>query len=279
LNLPPLRCEHVGFAVLLLEVAAMFRTNWLFLAAVGFLVPGQLHSEGLPSSEPSSEPCIRHIAAWIERLDCPAYSERQTASQRLEDAGAAALAELESAIVSGSREASGRALDILKRHFETGAEDLKMAAQDVLVRLAGHTSASTAQRARNILNPPREANMAGPMPVGLLQPMPGRGNFVGGPPANPGFFRRISVSDINGRRTIDIDERERRIILATAPRGGIEVEVTDKQNRRNPTRVVSAKDLDELKRKDPELGRLYEQHGGGGQLLPADIGPRIRALR
>ena len=251
----------------------MFHTNWLFLAAAGFLVPGQLRSEGLPSFDPSSEPSTRHIAAWIEQLDRPAYSERQSASQHLEDAGAAALANLETAIVSGSREASGRALDILKRHFETGEADLKLAAQAVLVRLAGHTSASTAQRARNILNPPREGSIMGPMPVGFQQPMAPRVNFfAGGLPANPAFFRTISISNINGRKSLKIDERERLIIMQTAPAGGIEVEITDKQNPRNPVRRLNARDLTDLKRKDAELGRLYEDHSGVAQGLPTGIG-------
>jgi hypothetical protein len=266
---------------LLVEVAAMPRITWLWIAAIVLLSWSESRGEGLPSASEIGEPSAERITAWIEQLDRPAYGERQAASQQLENAGAAALAHLEATVSSGSREASGRALDVLKRHFQRGSDDVKLAARETLARLAENPNASTAQRARDILKPP--ATAATTTPIRFQPAMQPRINVFGGAiPANPAAFRRVSVSEINGRRIVEIDDRERLVIMEVAPGGGITVEIADKQNPRNPKRRLDAKDLAELKRKDAELGRLYEQHGGATQRLPGPFGAAapfgIRAL-
>jgi hypothetical protein len=273
----PLRSAgEFRFAVLLVEVA-MFRTNGLW-AVLGVLLSAATAFAGeLPIAEAAAEPAIGQIASLIEQFNHPEFGQRQSASQQLEEAGSAALAHLETAVAAGSREASNRSLDILKRHFQSGSDELKLAAREALQRLAQNSSPSMAQRARNVLNPPQIA--ATTTPVRFQPAIPPQINLFGGPaPANPAAFRRISVSDINGRKVIDIDDRERHVIMETAPAGGIQVAVTDKQNRRNPMRKLEAKDLDDLKRKDAELGRLFEQHRGAG-FQPPIMGSRTLPLR
>jgi hypothetical protein len=167
---------------------------------------------------------------------------------------------LEATAAAGSRESAVRAFEILKRHFQSGGAELKSPAAEALQRLADSQSFTTAQRARDVLNPPPVPTLAVPP----QQPQPRFNNF-GGFGANGFGFRQVSVSNLNGSRIIEIDERERNIKMETPPRGPIQVTVTDKQNRRNAVRTIEARDLDDLKRKDPEFGRLYEQYQGGAQ--------------
>ena len=260
--LQPRRYEAgASIAVLLVEVAAMSQTAWLWAAAGLFLLSSTTLAEELPST---GEPTSDQIAALIEQLDRPEFADRQAASQQLEEAGLAALPPLESIAASGSREVASRAFNVLNRHAQSGADDLKQAAREALSRLAQSNNASTAQRARNILNPPQPTSMISPgMPQGMPPGMPPPRMFGGAFGAGPGGFRQLRISDINGRRVVDLDERERRVVMVTAPAGDIQVEVTDKQNGRK--RTLDAKSTVELAGKDPEIGRLYDQHNGPGQ--------------
>ena len=280
-------------AVLLVEVAAMLRTIWLGAAVVFLLLVSHARGDGLPATSEPAAPTIEQIAALIEQFDQPGFTERQAASQRLEEIGVAALPQLESTAASGKREAAGRSLDILKRHFQQGSEDTKAAAREALVRLAQSENSSTAQRARNVLNPPKETNVAANvgLPPGMPPPVNfggfgGRGgggfggggfgggfggNFGGGFNINRAGDREISRSDINGHKSLTIDDRERKVKIASPPGGGIHVEVTDKLNGRD--RRIDAKDVDDLKHKDAELGRLYEQFMSPAQGQIGGFGP------
>jgi hypothetical protein len=212
--------------------------------------------------------------ALVEQLDSPNFSTRQAASRQLAEAGAEAMPALEQAIAHGSREASSRALDLFKRQLHDGSDELKAAARESLQRLAESNHASTAQRARDVLHPP--AARTGAAPFGQV-PMPGRGRFNNVqfqgpnpfPPAvNPaGMFagvRRVSYSEINGRRGVEIAEQHRVIKMDTWPSGAIEIALTDKLNGRDVTRRIQAKDRDELVRKDPETAKIYDQFQRGG---------------
>ena len=52
------------------------------------------------------------------------------------------LPEIEKAVTAPSREVSGRAMDILKLHFQRGDADMKQAAKDSLARLADSKNVS-----------------------------------------------------------------------------------------------------------------------------------------
>jgi hypothetical protein len=218
----------------------------------------------------------------VEQLDNPNFSTRQAASQQLAEAGAEAMPALEQAIAHGSREASSRALDLFKRQLHDGSDESKAAARESLQRLADSNHASTAQRARDILTPP--AARTGAAPFGQI-PMPnGRGRFnnvqfqganVPFPPVNnpAGMFagvRRVTFSEINGRRGVEIAEQHRVIKMDTWPTGAVEIASTDKLNGRDVTRRIQAKDRDELVRKDPETAKMYDQfhRGGAPGLMP-----------
>jgi hypothetical protein len=265
----------------LLEVA-MSRNFWLALAAALTLLVSPVAGEERLDSVSRCERSDEQIAALIEQLDHFAFASRQAASEQLEEFGVAALAQLEATATAGSREASSRALAIIKRHFQAGSDEVKLEARGALQRLAESRDASASQRARDVLNPPQPvvaSNRFGPRPPLPAPPAfpPPLNNIFGGA-FGAGGFRRVSVSEIGGRKTVEIDERERRVKIETLPGGNIEVEVEDKQNAGNPVRKLAAKDLDDLRRKDGEIARLYEQHQGpairvGGGPVPFGMPP------
>jgi hypothetical protein len=235
----------------------MFRTIWLGAALIPLVGSALSAGEILPISP--SEVSSGAVALLIQQLDEADFVERQAASQQLEQAGLAAIEHLERAIATGSREASARALGILRRHFGSDDEELKQTAREALARLADSRDASTAQKARNILNPPREPDLSAT--VNMRGPFPPPPRVLGGAIAiGGGRMQRISVSDIAGRKIVEVDDRERQIKIESRPSGAFEAEVTDKLNARAAPRRIVARDLDDLKRKDPELGRLFEQY-------------------
>ncbi|MDP6445869.1 MAG: hypothetical protein QF805_18880, partial [Pirellulaceae bacterium] len=72
----------------------------------------------------------------VQQLDADAFGDRQRASEQLSAAGKRALPDLKKAALGDSREASTRALHILRNHFRTGSDDLKAAAKSALQELA-----------------------------------------------------------------------------------------------------------------------------------------------
>lgn len=229
----------------------MSRNSWLAFLLIGFAVTT---CPAVDLSSPAGATSAIDVAALIDRLDDPAFSTRQAASEELANLGSEAFAQLEQIATAGSREAASRAVAVLRAHYHEGDADLKKSASEALARLATHQDPSVAQRARNILNPPS--------PTG---PPPGRlGAFGIARGINANVFRRVTVADMNGRKSVEIDDRERRVKIETLPGGTIEVETTDKQNAAAAVRRFAVKDAAELARKDPELGRLYELHLGRG---------------
>ena len=192
------------------------------------------------------------VAELIDRLDDPVFSTRQEASENLAALGPAAIGRLAEVATAGSREAATRAVAVLREHYQKGDADVKASASDALTRLAAHHDASIAQRARDILNPPSASGRSTGRRGAVFVPV--------GPNANN--FRRVTVADMNGQKSVEVDDRERRVKIETLPTGTIEVEITDKQNPAAAVRRFAVKNATELAQKDPELGRLYELHLG-----------------
>lgn len=241
----------------LVEVAAMSFKRWhCVAAALLILIPilGLSADDALWISADSADPGNTEIARLIEQLDKPEFAARQEASRRLSELGGEALPHLEQVAAKGSREASGRALDVLKQKFQEPGES-QHSARAALERLAQGKSASAAQRARNILRPPRAATIypvfGGLMPNGLFP----RGNNI--------VTRTVITHESNGRREVEIKEDDVSIKMQTLPGGRIDVEITERQNGRDVKRTISAKNLDELRQKDADAAKTYEQHQPG----------------
>jgi hypothetical protein len=225
---------------------------WAIVACLG-LPAGLIQldaAEGTPTPiENSPFHILDPIAGIVQQLEHDTFAERQAASRTLAEAGAAALPYLESIAASGSREAAGRALEIVKKHFESGDFELKNDARQILTRLAKNDNAATAQRARNVLDPPRTSML----PMGAIP------NVRGLPFIPPQQITRTQMTtEINGRREIEVRENGRKTKIQTFPDGRIQIEFTEPKNGRDETRRIDAKDLSELKRKDPDASQAYE---------------------
>lgn len=228
-------------------------------------------SVGLPLVALAQQPATADIqpddvARFVEQLQSPEFAERQEATRLLSEAGKAAFAELEKASASSSRETSGRALDVLTGHFRKGDNETKAAAKDALDRLAKHANPALAQRAQNILNPPQPsaAEIAAfnainaPIRVAPLQ-IQVAGGFQGVAPAGAGRSTTVTRG-ANGAIRILIRENGKTTQIESSPAGKIDVAITETQNGKPVTKNIEAKDLDDLKKKDAEIARLYEQY-------------------
>ncbi len=261
----------------------MSRFFWLLAATVWSLAELAVQGAEGPIPAAVAGPTSSEIAALVDQLDDATFASRQAATARLTELGPLVTTQLEVAASAASPEVASRAFQILKRHFQSSDERNRDAAREALEHLADNTNVSTSQRARDILNPPRPtvvSNRWGPMPAIPPPVNNARRAFFGGNAG--GGLRRVSVSDVGGRKTIETDDRERSIILTEVQPGGqIEAQVTDKQNAGNPVRKIVARDLADLRRKDADLGRLFEQYGqihqqAGG--VPAAMPPPFPAV-
>src|SRR5687768_11032011 len=93
-----------------------------------------------------------------------------------------------------------------------------------------------------------------------------RGNMhiqVGAPVIN-NVNRRVSIREANGRREIEHVENGKTTKIVKNPNGSIEAETTEKQNGKDVTKKVEAKDLEDLKKKDPDAAKIFEQFTPNG---------------
>lgn len=229
----------------------------------------------IASADESAAVDEAQIARLVEQLDAPRFAERQTAQQQLADAGKGALPALEKAAQSENREVSGRALEVIERHFLGTDESLKAAAKESLERLAKSSSESAARRARDVLSPPKPQT---------IQPQPGiPGLRVGGARIQiqvggnaGGNFKKMTVKSVNGNKEIEIEENGRKVKIVDDPANGIKVEVTETKDGKETTKKYEAKNAEELKTKHPEAHKLYDEYSkapAGIQIQGIQIAP------
>jgi hypothetical protein len=218
-------------------------------------------------------------ARLIEQLDAPGFAERQAASRKLSEAGRAVFPDLEKAAESGSREVASRAVEVFKRHFEGGDDETKQAARGALERLAKCGNAPAAQGASEALNPQPLAtipqvnlNRINPAVMPLIQQ---RGIQIQVGNLGPNVVRRTTIRNNNGQKEIEIQDGDK-VTKVRDVAGGIEAETTEKVNGKEATRKVEAKNLDDLKQKDADAARIYEQYNRRTvpAMMPAEMRQR-----
>lgn len=250
-----------------LSVAATLLLACYFAAAAE--TPAPLASEVLaPDADAGANDDPK---SWINELDDAEFARRQEASQRLMEAGKSVFPELERVALEGRREASGRAMEILEKHFQRGDDETKQAARAALERLSQAGNAGVVQRANNALNPPQQPadqpfGFFGGMPV-----MPNR-NVQIQIAANNVNARRVHIRSVNGKREVEVEENGKKTKVQDGANGGIEAEITEKINGKEQVRKVSAKDLDDLKKKDADAARIYEQYQQGPNRIQIQAG-------
>lgn len=198
------------------------------------------------------------IGKWIEQLDANSLTKRQKARRELTKAGQAAIPALAKAALSDKRDLITHSIDILAEIAKTSdVAETKKAATVALEMLSESDKPSTAERAKLALQAEKD---------GGIQAFPGwdqpGGEFAGG---NRFSDRSVSVSNINGMKTITIKEAGKTTMLQDQPSGGIGVRITGD----GEPKQFAAANLDELKQKDPAAFALYQQYGGnaGGQRI------------
>jgi hypothetical protein len=203
------------------------------------------------------------VTQLVEQLDAPEFSERQEASRKLGEAGRAVFPQIEKAAEAGTREVASRGIEILRNHFQGGDDETKQAAKAALERLAKSGNPAAAQRATEALAPPQQQAGLPAGNIGVINPailpIAQRIQF-GAIPAVPGVIRRTSVRSINGRREVEHQEGDKITKVRDGANGGIEAEITEKVNGKETTRKVEAKDLNELKQKEPAAAEIYERY-------------------
>ena len=196
------------------------------------------------------------IAKWIEQLDGDSLTKRQQARRELTRAGQTAIPALTKAALSEKRDLIAHSIDILAAIAEgSGDADTEKAAKVALEVLSESDKPSTSERARLALQAEKS---------GGIQAFPGwdqpGGEFAGG---NRFANRSVSVSNMNGLRTITIKEAGKTTTIQDQPQGKMQVRITGEGE---PKQFLVA-NAEELKKKDPAAFALHEQYGGnaGGQ--------------
>ncbi len=249
-----------------------FLRPWIFSFSVLLAMPHGYAGDGTPT-EPNpaaKSAAARQIADWIRQLDAPQFAQRTEASRQLEMAGKDAFPALVEVALGDSREAALRAIEILRKHAQQGDDSTKTAAKESLQKIASSDHAYAARRAKDALspqklNPPLPNIQLGPnipnLPVGQQRiQLQIQVNAFGG-----NQTRRIQIN--NGVKQMEISEKDLKVKITEDAQGGIQMEVTRKKDGKETTEKYSAKTADELKKKHPEAGKLYEKYGqqlGGG---------------
>ena len=195
------------------------------------------------------------IANLVQQLDADQYSQREAATKRLMAVGKPAVPAVSKAAVEGSLEVTGRAIDILKNLYGSSDEATKKAAEEALQKLADGDHRAAARRAKDILKPKQVPG----------QGFPGGGIILGGANiqiqvAGAANGKKVSIKTINGVKTIEAEEKDKKIKIVDDPKQGIKMEITTKKDGKEQTEKIEAKNADELKKKNKEAYELYNEY-------------------
>jgi hypothetical protein len=241
-------------------------------------------------SPPAAESPAEDVAELIRQLDADRFTDRQAASNKLEAAGERAIPHLIETAENGSVEASARAVNILAAHLSGRDAATKAAAREALEKLAESKNASTARRAKGAIEesqkpqpataPARRAiriigangriQIGGAVPGGQIQVQVQQRAVGGG--------RQVTITTVNGVKTINAVEGNRKVQIKDDPQNGIEMEVTETKDGKAVTEKYKAKNAEDLKKKHPDAYKIYDEYArqGGVQVQQAaDVQRRV----
>jgi hypothetical protein len=202
------------------------------------------------------------LAAWIEQLGHGSLTKRRQAKAALVQADAAAVPLLARAALSDQRDVMVYSLEVLATLKDTSpAVETRQAARITLQMLSESPTAATAMRAKQILGLPADdpgADPAGP-----------EGPEVGMADAGLGVNRSVSVSSVEGLKTLRIEEAGRVTLLQELPRGKLRVTILEGEKKKE----FVAKSLSDLKKKDSVAHALYEAYASNASdaVAPPDL--------
>lgn len=234
--------------------------------ALGCLILQSIFTSTILSQEPevpqdkkSSETLVEpqkdikgiEIEAWVEQLNEPSLTKRRKAKESLVKSDAASIPYLAKAALSDKRELIVYSLEVLGTLMEKSPnEETRKAARTTLQMLSECPQPSTADRAKQILNT-KVGDQIEAFPA-WNDPNSGFGN-------NFGAKRSVSASNNNGVKTIRIEEDGKITTFRDEPKGAIRVAIEEAGKKKE----FVAKNLADLKKKDPESHALYEEHSKG----------------
>lgn len=194
----------------------------------------------------------QQINEWVSQLGHERLTERIKAEKQLITAGKEAIPALAKAALAGNRVSIEKSIDVLGKLAQSKDKETREAARITLQMLSESDQPSTAERAKIALNT-KEADGIKPF-EGWDQP----GNqFAGGGQVN----RSVSVSNINGLRTINVKEGPIETTIEELRTGKLRAQITGGEK---PVELV-AKNAEDLKKKLPKAAALYEQYTVGQQ--------------
>jgi hypothetical protein len=202
------------------------------------------------------------IDSLVAQLDHAQLTKREEARRALMKAGRSAIPALAKAALSGKRSLIEKSIDILAKLSQSDDEETKDAAKVTLEMLSESEQPSTAERAKLVL----ESKTADE-----IQP------FQGGDQFNNQFgggARSVSVSNVNGRRSVTVQEGGTETTVEELANGKIHVTITGGDE---PVELL-VKNLDELKKKSPEAFAIFQQHAGNGAGTFGKGMPNIKAV-
>jgi hypothetical protein len=191
---------------------------------------------------------------WVSQLGHERITERIKSEKQLIAAGNEAIPALAKGALAGNRATIEKSIDVLGKLAQSKDDKTREAARITLQMLSESDQPSTADRAKIALNT-KEADGIKPF-EGWNKP----GNqFAGGGDVN----RSVSISNINGLRTISVKEGPLETTIQDLRGGKILAQITGGEK---PVELI-AKNAEDLKKQLPEAAALYEQYAGGNQGL------------
>ncbi len=242
------------------------RSTWWTLA--GACAAVLFSAVAVAAEEPAAvePPSAAEIAALVEQLDADGFAERQAASDKLAEIGQPAVEALGQAAMGDSLEVIVRAIDLLKNLMDSDDTATQEAAKAALEQVSGSDRAAAARRAADALRTAEAKRAPAAQRLG--------GAIQIGPMAVAGA-RRVSVRTVNGVKTIEAEEADRKIHITEDPNDGIKMEVTSKKDGKDVTDKYEAKNAEELKKNHEaayEIYARYNQMGGGAIAVQIQAG-------
>jgi hypothetical protein len=247
------------------------------LAMGGDVVPSTDSAQSKTATAEKAKPAAESVDQLIQQLDDSEYAAREAACGKLATKGKEAIPALEKAAANGNLEVSSRATTVLGKLLKSSNEPTQQAATEALQRLSEGDSPAAARKAKSILEKKdgMKNNAPGLNGGGIV--VPGGNGFgqiiinggvlkIGG----GGAMKTMSVKNVNGVKEINVSEDGKTVKIEDDPGKGIKVELTEKVNGKEVTKKYSAKNAEELKKKQPAGYEIYKKYasdqGGNGAL-------------
>jgi hypothetical protein len=192
------------------------------------------------------------------------YDVRKAAAERLLQAGPAAADAVARAADSDDIELPRRCVELLGRMLHSGDEKTEAAAGAALKRLTKSDRDFLAKSASQTLEGP--APQVGP--AGPIRAVGPRAQIQVGGIVLKGGHISISRRVTNGKQQTEVKTDEQTIRIQDDNGKDIHIEITQTApdadgNPATETKEYRAKDLAELREKDPDTAKIYERFGGG----------------